>query len=710
MTPAQDRQIPFTQRIRVRLVSAIVLLAVCPFALAVLALLTSLPESVGSTPHFMLRVYVLGSILVVVCVAMAWRFADKLLSPLLKIRGGAEIVSRINLSHRIDVTTGDELESLAADFNSMAEALEGAYSELEERVREVTVSLQGEKSRLASVLRTMVEGLVVLNEQGEVLLMNPRARAALCTGSNPALGRKLTQVLPAKRVEYHLKQLRLAWEEGRRDMVEPVIFPLVGGRLLKGVMAAMPEHNYGLAGYLLAFRDLTEEAERDKRVDMHLRKLPSMLRSPLSSMQSLAEILETRKDLPEEKRKAFAAALHGEANACLKMLGEGEEVANSMPSALWPGQPADAHSIVAEALAASKGVYAELANAPEHLPPVAAEPFGWVAAMSTVIGWLASHSSGWSPVVASIVAEGEMVVTTFSLAGAKDISPDEMNALVVEVEGEEPITLYEAVRRNRGEIWTRSHGEDFEVRLGMVKASQLPEADGGARIVDDQPEFYDFDLFQARPGFETGDLLSQDLAKLEFVVFDTETTGLSPAKGDKVVSLSGVRVRRGKVLSAGVFHTLVDPGIPIPPESVKFHGVTDEMVAGAPKMAEAFEDFKEYVGDAVIVAHNAAFDMKFLELAARENDLVSMDNPVIDTLFLSFGVHGDLQGHSLDAISDRLGVTIEGRHTSLGDARATAEILVKLIPLLAARGVRTLAEAKAFCDRMLILRWQNSRY
>ena len=87
-----------------------------------------------------------------------------------------------------------------------------------------------------------------------------------------------------------------------------------------------------------------------------------------------------------------------------------------------------------------------------------------------------------------------------------------------------------------------------------------------------------------------------------------------------------------------------------------------------------------------------------------------MDNPILDTLFLSFGIHQGTEGHSLDAMAERMGITVEGRHSSLGDARATAQAFLALISLLPGRGVVTLAEAKGFCDRHLLLRWQSSRY
>jgi DNA polymerase-3 subunit epsilon len=134
------------------------------------------------------------------------------------------------------------------------------------------------------------------------------------------------------------------------------------------------------------------------------------------------------------------------------------------------------------------------------------------------------------------------------------------------------------------------------------------------------------------------------------------------------------------------------------------------MVAGAPSMNDVYPQFVEYVGDSILVAHNAAFDMKCLQMAATEAGLPQIDNPILDTLLLSYALHNEIEGHSLDAIAERLGITIEGRHSSMGDARATAHIFLRLLLLLPGRGVKTLSDAKGFCDQHLLLRWQSSRY
>jgi DNA polymerase-3 subunit epsilon len=185
---------------------------------------------------------------------------------------------------------------------------------------------------------------------------------------------------------------------------------------------------------------------------------------------------------------------------------------------------------------------------------------------------------------------------------------------------------------------------------------------------------------------------------------------LQLSQGDKIVSISAIRIQRGRVQNSGIFNTLVNPGRKIPPESTEIHHIHDQMVADAPSMNEVYPQFVEYLGDSVLVAHNAAFDKKCLDMAAAEAGLPLIDNPILDTIFLSYALHQEIEGHSLEAIAGRMGIPIEGRHTSLGDARATAHIFLGLLALLPARGARTLADAKGFCDRHLLLRWQTSRF
>lgn len=645
----------------------------------------------------------------IIITILAWRLANRFLRPILKIHRGAEIVSRINLSHRIDLDTGDELEDLASEFNHMAENLGTAYDELEGKVREATRSVQEERNRLATVLRTMVDGVIVANEAAEILLMNPHARIILGLGYTSGISGPLSRILPSERLDFHLKRLRQRWTHGQ-ETVEEVLFPLSDGKLLKGSLSVVPGPEGERSGFLLVFRDLNRTADSSDKLEETLHDMPQLLRGPLAASRSLVESLQRHRDMPEEKQISFLTAVTEEINRLHERIMIIDEALHSVRSSRWPTTASDPRNLVSESILQEPAVPVEFAAGDAPLPPVMVEPFSWVASLRYVLQWLARMNHGRQPVSVDLQLEEGTVVTTFRVEGTETADPAGLEEQVISPVGEPTLLLGEAVRRNRGELWTRSADGWLEVRLALLQANSVPESEQAGGLLDGEPEFYDFDLFLPRTVIERADRLQADLNDLEYVVFDTETTGLRLSEGDKIVSISGVRIRRGHIQNADLFHTLVNPGRPIPPESTRFHHIEDHMVADSPTIGKVYQQFIEFVGDSILVAHNAAFDKKCLENAAAESGLPMIDNPILDTLFLSYGIHEGLEGHSLDAITDRMGITIEGRHTSLGDARATARVFLGLISLLPGRGIRTLAEAQAFCDRHLLLRWQSSRF
>lgn len=203
---------------------------------------------------------------------------------------------------------------------------------------------------------------------------------------------------------------------------------------------------------------------------------------------------------------------------------------------------------------------------------------------------------------------------------------------------------------------------------------------------DGRPLVYDFDLLRAEEPTEIRNTRLRDIC---FVVFDTETTGLSP-ETDAVVQLGAVRIVNGRIVEGEILNTFVNPGRSIPPASTRIHQVTDADVADAPDFIVAGRRFHAFTRHAVLVAHNAPFDVAFLRRFEKQMD-VEWDNPILDTVLLSAIIFGVTEPHSLDALCERLDILMppEIRHTALGDARATAEALIKLIGLLEARGLET---------------------
>ena len=249
----------------------------------------------------------------------------------------------------------------------------------------------------------------------------------------------------------------------------------------------------------------------------------------------------------------------------------------------------------------------------------------------------------------------------------------------------------------------------YVITVAGREGGESRPAGWGDAALPPRPEFYNFDPPPAPAGASLAERLDTRLDDLACVVFDTETTGLEPSRGDRIVQIAGVRVSGGRILRGERFERLVNPGQAIPKASIRFHGITDEMVKGAPGTMEALTDFHAFAGEDVLVAHNAAFDMKFLSLAAAETGAV-FDNPVLDTLLLSVHLHDHLAEHTLDAIANRFGVVFEGRHTALGDAMATAEIFLHLVELCRERGIVTLGQALKASETVRSIRRKQARF
>lgn len=224
-------------------------------------------------------------------------------------------------------------------------------------------------------------------------------------------------------------------------------------------------------------------------------------------------------------------------------------------------------------------------------------------------------------------------------------------------------------------------GDGHMVFIDVQDAGRLPIA---AR-----PLVFDFDLMAQA---DVKDIEDMPLGNLCYVPFDTETTGLS-IKDDDIIQIGAVRVLNGRIVEGEHMDSYVSPGRPIPPASTKIHHITDEDVLGAPVIAEACRSFHHFAKDAVLVAHNAPFDIGLLRKYGPDAG-VEWTHPVLDTVLLSAVVFGTNEQHSLDALCDRLEIAIpeDARHTALGDAMATGAALVKLLPLLNAKGIQTFGE------------------
>ncbi len=165
----------------------------------------------------------------------------------------------------------------------------------------------------------------------------------------------------------------------------------------------------------------------------------------------------------------------------------------------------------------------------------------------------------------------------------------------------------------------------------------------------------------------------------EYVVFDLETTGLSPWAGDEIIEIGAMKIFGNQLDEENIFHTLVNPKRVIPMEATRVNGITNEMVAAAPTLDQVIPKFLDYIGSSWLVAQNAKFDMGFLMKYLVQGN-IKRDMEVYDTVHFSRRAFPAENRHNLDKICERLELKVSAtdRHRSMGDVKLTAQAFLVL--------------------------------
>ncbi|WP_102028253.1 PolC-type DNA polymerase III [Salirhabdus sp. Marseille-P4669] len=176
----------------------------------------------------------------------------------------------------------------------------------------------------------------------------------------------------------------------------------------------------------------------------------------------------------------------------------------------------------------------------------------------------------------------------------------------------------------------------------------------------------------------------RSLEEGEYVVFDVETTGLS-AIYDTIIELAAVKIKNGEIIDR--FESFANPHHPLSDTTTELTGITDEMVRDAPEVDEVLENFYQWMGDSILVAHNASFDMGFLNAGLKKIGRAEADNPVIDTLELARFLFPNLKNHRLNTLCKHLNIELVQHHRAIYDAEATGYLLWKLIKDCLEKGI-----------------------
>lgn len=174
------------------------------------------------------------------------------------------------------------------------------------------------------------------------------------------------------------------------------------------------------------------------------------------------------------------------------------------------------------------------------------------------------------------------------------------------------------------------------------------------------------------------------LADDTYVVFDVETTGLSAAY-DTIIELAAVKIRQGEIIDR--FEAFANPHHPLSATTIDLTGITDDMVMNAPDVGEVLKDFYEWAEDAILVAHNASFDMGFLNVGYKKIGLQKAVNPVVDTLELARFLHPEMKNHRLNTLTKKFNVELTQHHRAIYDAEATGYLLMIMLKEIQEKGV-----------------------
>jgi len=603
-----------------------------------------------------------------------------------------------------------ETKALAEAIFQLATQRDSLRADVATQIANANQSVQQEKNRLAALMAELTQSVVVCNLDGRIILYNSRARLqfkALSQAPTLAggaeligIGRSIYAVFERQLVAHALEGIQQRLARGAGSPSAQFVTTTQAGQLLKVQMAPVRDENDDAAeitGFVLMLDNVTRAFEEEHLRDQLLHGLTEGSRSSLASIQAAVDMLAFP-DLDDAMRERFLTVVREEVHSMSSRINALTQKAAQGLKARWPMEEMLGSDVL---LAAQRRIEAHSKRSVtlENLDPslwLRVDSFSLTQALDYLAMRLVDEF-GIKFFRLRLAANGQRgqldLIWSGQAMSTETVMSWEMDSMRFGDEST-PLTVRDVVERHGGEMWFERervrHEAFFRFLLPLVSPQEQFEA---LRNQSDEarPEFYDFDLFQTTD--QTSALEDRLLSELIYTVFDTETTGLNPSEGDEIIQIGAARCVNGKLLRHESFEQLVDPDRLIPAATIPIHGITDAMVQGKPKIAEVLPAFYAFAQDTVLVAHNAAFDMRFLQLQERNTGL-KFDHPVLDTLLLSAVVHPNHESHRLEAIAERFDITVLGRHTALGDALVTAEVWLRLIPLLQAMGITTLRQAR----------------
>ena len=634
----------------------------------------------------------------------------KYIRPLRKITEQISLVNPTNPSHRFQIEGAQEIHRLCERLNEGAAQYESLLSDITGRVNTARAQSEEEKNILAAIMSELPEGVIVCNPEGKILLYNNRAKLLLTETGNGStdkpmryvgLGRSITEVFNENLIRHSIDQITKKLERDEPDVVSYFVSPGAEESLLRVEAVPVLTHTRQYSGYILILYDITQQLESQNHLNLTLQSFTRGIRASFAGIRSAIETILDYPDMDETRLETLKKIIHQESSNIGDILELDPTLSSHPLFNQWPLVRVS----VPELLEIVEARCRDSLNLKIRMENISSEHYVNVDRSSFLLALLfiiqqVKTTTGVTELTCRLTQLRRFVGLDLLWTGhpikADSLRIWEAQPLVFENEGLS-LTLREVVDHHNGEVGlyaSRRLQDTSYVRFFLpVVYLVRPEKSRSLTILpDSRPEFYDFDMF-LQAG-QNPELENRRLSDLTYTVFDLETTGLNPNEGDEIISVGAIRMVNGRLLQDDRFEQLIDPQRSVPWESVKIHGIHPEMLKAKPKIQEVLPMFYEFAKGTILVAHNAAFDMRFLQLKEEQTG-VKFVNPVLDTLLLSAVVHPSHEDHNLEAIARRLGVQILARHTAIGDAIATGEMYLKFLPLLAQQQIFTLKEALA---------------
>jgi len=676
-----------------------------------------------------------GHIILFVCLAliaffgfMFARIFRTAIIPMNQLSEEVELIHSVNPAHRIQLKGAYGLMQLVEKINTGAEQYEKLEKSVFERVHVAKAELEEEKNILAAIMAELPEAVLVCNKEGMIILYNSQAKryfseksTTLQTKPQPDLfsdtavdsqgkahlgiGRSVFGVIDENFIQHALDEIRTKLKKNEENVTSNFVVTDRANRLLRAEAAPILDPRREFSGFIIIFNDITQGLRLEARAEFLLRSFQQKIRHSVAGIKSAIEIIQAYPDIEPSRQRQMEEVIHAESSSLERLIRRESKETFKQTRNQWPLVPISIPDLL-DALQKKADERLGIALTIESCTGgcwVKIDTYAMILVLLFVLERVCAETGG-RRYTCQFSEDEDFVFLDFSWEGSpikiEKLRQWETMQLNFMKEGM-PLHLKEVLDHHNAEIWSyadkqKEKKSSLRIYLPAFRPQEQDSVRHAAILPASRPEFYDFDLFH-QPG-QSPDLDNRLLKDLSYTVFDTETTGLDPAGGDAIVSIGAIRIVNTHILTEESFDQVVNPQRDIPMSATKIHGISNAMVESQPTIDMVLPAFFKYTEGTIIVAHNAAFDMRMLQTYENRTG-IRFVNPVLDTLLLSAIVHSAQEDQTLSSIVGRLGVSVVDRHTAMGDALMTAKIFIRMIPLLKKKGIRTLGEARAASEK-----------